>query len=50
MKDRTWLALAGVAVSEALAFYLSPSLGFGFMLAIVVAAAQEVLRGDQQSE
>jgi len=50
MKDRTWLVLAGVAISEAAAFELSTSLGLGFTLAVLVAAAQELLRDRRRGE
>lgn len=44
MNDKMWLAIATVALVEALLFQYQPNLGWPFALALLVVAIQELLR------
>ncbi|MEV5867811.1 MULTISPECIES: hypothetical protein [Streptomyces] len=45
MNDRAWLALVGVTTAEGLVFQLDPEQGWPFVMAVLVAAIQEFVRG-----
>lgn len=44
MEDRTWLAITCVAIAEGIVFQFDPNLGWPLVLALFVAAIQDLLR------